>query len=92
MAEDKNVLDEARALIEDRLKELDDERKRLERALSNLKGDRRGPGRPRGASAAAQVGLRQAPAPAPRRDQGRPRPQGGQGEPRDHRLARSPRS
>ena len=37
-----NVLDKARGLIEERLKEgIDDERKRLERALSNLKGDRR---------------------------------------------------
>jgi len=56
MAEDKNVLDKARALIEDRLKELEEERKRLERALSNLKGERRGPGRPRGSSSAAKSG------------------------------------
>jgi sugar-specific transcriptional regulator TrmB len=52
MADDTNVLDKARGLIEERLKELDDERKRLERALSNLKGERRGPGRPRGSSSA----------------------------------------
>jgi sugar-specific transcriptional regulator TrmB len=52
MAEDANVLDKARALIEARLKELDEERKRLERALGNLKGERRRPGRPRGSSSA----------------------------------------
>jgi DNA-binding IclR family transcriptional regulator len=45
-----NVLDEARGLVEKRLAELDEERKRLERALSELGGKaaRRAPGRPRG--------------------------------------------
>jgi sugar-specific transcriptional regulator TrmB len=52
MAGDSEVLDKARALIEERLKDLDDEKKRLERALANLKGERRGPGRPRGSSRA----------------------------------------
>jgi len=33
-----STLDKARSLIEDRLKELDEERKRLEKALSNLLG------------------------------------------------------
>lgn len=50
MAEGSNVLDKARGLIEERLKELDEERTRLERALADLKGTRRGPGRPRGSS------------------------------------------
>jgi sugar-specific transcriptional regulator TrmB len=50
MAEGTQVLEQARGLIEQRLKELDDERKRLERALADLKGTRRGPGRPRGSS------------------------------------------
>jgi winged helix-turn-helix DNA-binding protein len=50
MADTSPVLDQARNLIETRLKELDDERKRLERALSDLKGTRRGPGRPRGSA------------------------------------------
>lgn len=50
MADESNVLDKARSLIEERLAELDDERKRLERALADLKGGRRGPGRPRGSS------------------------------------------
>ncbi len=50
MADTTNTLDKARALIEERLKELNDERTRLERALADLKGTRRGPGRPRGAS------------------------------------------
>ena len=46
------VLDEARDLVKKRLAELDDERRRLERALAELgekaAGGRRGPGRPRG--------------------------------------------
>ncbi|MBA3867498.1 MAG: hypothetical protein H0X42_14360 [Solirubrobacterales bacterium] len=47
-----NVLDEARQLVQNRLAELDDERKRLERALAELggKATRRAPGRPRGSS------------------------------------------
>ncbi len=56
MAEDANVLDKARSLIEERLKELDDERKRLEKALSNLKGESRGPGRPRGSRSTTSSG------------------------------------
>lgn len=47
MADVSNVLDQAHTLIEDRIKELKDELKRLERALTDLKGPRRGPGRPR---------------------------------------------
>lgn len=43
-----DALDQARSLIEQRIKDLDDERKRLERALADLSGTRRGPGRPRG--------------------------------------------
>jgi transposase-like protein len=45
-----NVLDEARSLVEKRLSELDEERRRLERALADLTGGRAGrrrPGRPR---------------------------------------------
>ncbi len=48
-----NVLNEARALVERRLQELDQERARLERALADLSGGkvgRRRPGRPRGSS------------------------------------------
>ncbi len=50
-----NVLDEARDLVEKRLKDLDEERKRLERALAELGGKalRRAPGRPRGGKSAA---------------------------------------
>jgi hypothetical protein len=53
-----HVLDEARDLVMKRLAELDDERKRLERALAELGGkatgrSSRGPGRPRGSSAKA---------------------------------------
>ncbi|HVO53934.1 MAG TPA: hypothetical protein VMT37_05920 [Solirubrobacterales bacterium] len=45
-----NVLDEARELLHKRLADLDEERKRLERALAELGGKvtRRAPGRPRG--------------------------------------------
>jgi sugar-specific transcriptional regulator TrmB len=53
-ASTSNVLNEARSLVERRLRELDQERTRLERALSDLTGGRVGrrrPGRPRGAGA-----------------------------------------
>jgi predicted HTH transcriptional regulator len=45
-----NTVDEAAGLIRDRIKDLDAERKQLERALSSLtvgREGRRGPGRPR---------------------------------------------
>jgi sugar-specific transcriptional regulator TrmB len=47
-----NVLDEARQLVARRLADLDEERKRLERALAELggKATRRSPGRPKGSS------------------------------------------
>jgi sugar-specific transcriptional regulator TrmB len=50
------VLDEARDLVLKRLAELDDERKRLERALTELggKAGRRSPGRPRGRKAGGE--------------------------------------
>jgi len=50
MSPSKNVLDEARELVEKRLADLDEERKRLERALAELGGKVTGrrPGRPRG--------------------------------------------
>ena len=50
-----NVLDEARDLVQKRLAELDDERKRLERALAELGGKaiRRAPGRPRGSKSSS---------------------------------------
>lgn len=44
---DANVLDRAKSLIEDRLKEIDEERKRLEKALANILGEHRRPGRAR---------------------------------------------
>jgi sugar-specific transcriptional regulator TrmB len=52
-----NVLDEARDLVQKRLAELDEERKRLERALVELGGAgvRRRPGRPRGKKAKAST-------------------------------------
>jgi hypothetical protein len=44
-----NTVDQARTLLERRLRELDDERRQVEAALAGLgKGARRGPGRPRG--------------------------------------------
>jgi hypothetical protein len=46
-----NTVDQARTLLERRLRELDDERKQVEAALAGLgRSARRGPGRPRGAS------------------------------------------
>jgi DNA-binding IclR family transcriptional regulator len=55
MPSNTNVLDEARELVQKRLADLDDERKRLERALAELGGKaaRRSPGRPRGSKASA---------------------------------------
>ena len=58
-----HVLDEARDLVKKRLAELDDERKRLERALSELGGKAagragRGPGRPKGSGRKAAAGAR----------------------------------
>jgi transposase-like protein len=50
-----NVLNEARTLVEKRLRELDQERARLERALADLTGGRVGrrrPGRPPGSGRA----------------------------------------
>jgi sugar-specific transcriptional regulator TrmB len=53
-----NVLDEARELLHKRLADLDEERKRLERALAELGGKvtRRRPGRPRGSAKKATGG------------------------------------
>jgi hypothetical protein len=50
MPSSSNVLDEALDLVKKRLAELDEERKRLERALGELGGNitQRRPGRPRG--------------------------------------------
>src|SRR3954454_8521008 len=48
-----SAVDEAANLLRDRMRELDAERRRLERALADLTGGRatrRGPGRPRGSS------------------------------------------
>ena len=56
-----NVLDQARSLIETRLRELDEERKHLERTLADLthgKVGRRGPGRPRGSRTRRRRGRR----------------------------------
>jgi sugar-specific transcriptional regulator TrmB len=53
MPDTSNVLEEARALVEKRLVELDKERKQLESALAELTGGRAGrrrPGRPRGST------------------------------------------
>jgi hypothetical protein len=44
-----NTVDQARTLLERRLRELDEERRQVEAALAGLgKSARRGPGRPRG--------------------------------------------
>jgi sugar-specific transcriptional regulator TrmB len=49
MARGSNALEEARSLLKDRLKELEAERDRVQKALANLGGSGRRPGRPRGA-------------------------------------------
>src|SRR5215204_2008086 len=46
-----NTVDQARTLLERRLRELDEERKQVEAALAGLgRSARRGPGRPRGSA------------------------------------------
>ncbi|HVX31704.1 MAG TPA: hypothetical protein VHA80_01070 [Solirubrobacterales bacterium] len=52
-----DVLDEARELVERRLADLDEERRRLERALTELggKATKRRPGRPRGGASKAKA-------------------------------------
>jgi sugar-specific transcriptional regulator TrmB len=64
-----NVLDEARGLVEKRLADLDEERKRLERALAELggKATRRAPGRPRGSKSSSTSSTRTAATPRRRR-------------------------
>ena len=60
-ARSSNVLDQARTLIEERLRELDEERKHLERTLADLtpgRAGRRRPGRPRGARTRRRRGRR----------------------------------
>jgi sugar-specific transcriptional regulator TrmB len=66
MPSNTNVLDEARELVQKRLADLDEERKRLERALAELGGKaaRRAPGRPRGSKSTS---TRSAAAPRRRR-------------------------
>ena len=78
MPSTSNVLDEALDLVKKRLAELDEERKRLERALAELggtvtrrpgrpPGSGRGPGRPRKNAAAASSDAGTAAAPRKRR-------------------------
>ncbi|MGA8745066.1 MAG: winged helix-turn-helix transcriptional regulator [Solirubrobacterales bacterium] len=65
----KNVLDEARSLVQKRLAELDAERKRLEGALANLGGKAVGrrPGRPRGSGSKKSATTTKPASPSPRR-------------------------
>jgi hypothetical protein len=54
-----NTVDQARTLLERRLRELDDERRQVEAALAGLgKSARRGPGRPRGTARRRRGGRR----------------------------------
>jgi sugar-specific transcriptional regulator TrmB len=56
-----DVLDQARSLIESRIKELEDERRKLERTLADITGGRVGrrrPGRPRGSTTRRAAGRR----------------------------------
>jgi hypothetical protein len=52
-----DAVDQARTLLQERLRELDSERAQVEKALSDL-GGRRGPGRPRGSRSRAATGRR----------------------------------
>jgi sugar-specific transcriptional regulator TrmB len=53
MPSTSNALDEARVLVQKRLEELEEERRRLERALAELGGKAsRRPGRPKGSTSA----------------------------------------
>jgi sugar-specific transcriptional regulator TrmB len=81
MPSTSNVLDEALDLVKKRLAELDEERKRLERALAELggtvtrrpgrpPGSGRGPGRPRKNAAASAAGTAAAPRKRRRRRRG----------------------
>lgn len=79
MPSTSNVLDEALDLVKKRLAELDEERKRLERALAELGGTvtrrpgrppgpgKRGPGRPRKTAAASPTTTATSTAASPRR-------------------------
>lgn len=68
MPSTKNVLDEARQLVQNRLAELDEERKRLERALAELGGKvTKRAGRPKGSSNAKAAGTSSTTTTAPRR-------------------------
>jgi hypothetical protein len=67
-----DVLDQARSLIEDRIKELDDERRKLERTLSDMTGGRVGrrrPGRPKGSTTRRTTGRKRGRRRATRADQ-----------------------
>lgn len=55
VATETKVLKDARELIESRLREINEETRRLERAVASLNGERRGPGRPRKSKAKASV-------------------------------------
>jgi len=46
MPKSSQAVDDAQGLLKDRLSEIDAERTRLQRALAELEGKRRGPGRP----------------------------------------------
>jgi sugar-specific transcriptional regulator TrmB len=64
-----NVLDEARDLVQKRLADLDDERRRLERALAELggKSTRRSPGPSRGRKSTAKASAPSGASPRKRR-------------------------
>lgn len=58
MARTSDAVERARTLLQERLRELDDERSQVEKALADLGGRRRGPGRPRGSRSRAGTGTR----------------------------------
>jgi hypothetical protein len=58
VASTSDALTQARTLLQERLRELEDERAQVEKALADLGGPRRGPGRPRGSRSRAGGGRR----------------------------------
>jgi hypothetical protein len=58
MAPASDTVDKARALLEQRREELNQELKQIETAISGLGGRKRGPGRPRGSGGGKRRGRR----------------------------------
>jgi hypothetical protein len=58
LASTSDAVEQARTLLQERLRELDTERAQVEKALADLGARRRGPGRPRGSRSRSGAGVR----------------------------------